>query len=91
MAADDDNPSINRYVGDFEAEASYRYGTQTFTLIGRSTWDAKRGFAQIDWTFPLREKLKGYVQFTTGYGESLIDYNHRQDTIGIGVLLTDWM
>jgi len=89
----DDNPGINRYVGDFEAEASYRFGAQRLTLVGRSTWDAKRGFAQLDWTFPLleKQKLKGYVQFTTGYGESLIDYNHRQNTIGFGVLLTDWM
>lgn len=92
-ADSDDNPGINRYVGDFEAEASYRFGRQRLTLIGRSSWDAKRGFAQLDWTFPLleKQKLKGYVQFTTGYGESLIDYNHRQNTIGIGVLLTDWL
>lgn len=92
-ADNDDNPGINRYVGDFEAEASYRFGAQRLTLIGRSSWDAKRGFAQLDWTFPLleKQKLKGYVQFTTGYGESLIDYNHRQNTIGFGVLLTDWM
>lgn len=92
-ADSDDNPGINRYVGDFEAEASYRFGLQRLTLVGRSSWDAKRGFAQLDWTFPLleKQKLKGYVQFTTGYGESLIDYNHRQNTIGIGVLLTDWM
>lgn len=102
-ADSDDNPGINRYVGDYEAEASYRFGSQTLSLLGRSTWDAKRGFLQLDWTFPLSSllqrdessqgpgQLKGYVQFTTGYGESMIDYNHRQDTIGFGVLLTDWM
>jgi phospholipase A1 len=46
---------------------------------------------QIDWSYPLNQKLRGYVQFSTGYGESLIDYNHHQNTFGIGVLLTDWM
>lgn len=102
-ADSDDNPGINRYVGDYEAEASYRFGSQTLSMLGRSTWDARRGFLQLDWTFPLSSwlqrdessksagQLKGYVQFTTGYGESMIDYNHRQDTIGFGVLLTDWM
>ncbi len=90
-AEDDDNPDINRYVGDYEVEASYRFGVQRLTLIGRSTWEGRRGFAQLDWTFPLYEKLRGYVQFTTGYGESMIDFNHRQNTLGIGILLTDWM
>jgi phospholipase A1 len=51
----------------------------------------QRGFIQFDWSFPLQDRLRGYVQFTSGHGESLIDYNHRQNTLGIGVLLSDWM
>lgn len=90
-ADDDDNPDIRRHVGDFEAVASYRLGKHTFSLLGRSSFGLERGLVQLDWTYPLRTKLKGYLQFTSGHGESLIDYNHRQHTIGIGVMLTDWM
>lgn len=90
-AEDDDNPDITDYVGDFEVVASYRLGGHTLTALGRTGFDFERGFLQLDWSFPLHQNLKGYLQFTTGYGESLIDYDHRQNTLGVGVMLTDWM
>lgn len=90
-AADDDNPRIADYIGDFELLASYRHANHRFSALGRSTFDFRRGYLQLDWSYPIYQKLRGYVQFTTGYGESLIDYDHRQSTLGIGVLLTDWM
>jgi phospholipase A1 len=90
-AEDDDNPDITDYMGDFEVVASYRIGRHTLTALGRSGFDFERGFLQLDWSFPLYQNLKGYVQATTGYGESLIDYDHSQNTLGIGVMLTDWM
>lgn len=88
---DDDNPHITDYLGNFEAVGSYRLNTQMLSVLARSTFELKRGFMQFDWSFPLQGKLRGYVQLTTGYGESLIDYNHRQNTLGLGVLLADWM
>lgn len=90
-AKDDDNPHITKYLGNFEAVASYRLNTHMLSLLGRSSFEMKKGFAQFDWSFPLQGKLKGYLQLTTGYGESLIDYNHQQNTVGLGILLVDWM
>jgi len=52
-----------------------------------------RGFAQLDWATPVLNAIGAarlHVQVTHGYGETLIDYNHKQTTIGIGMSFGDW-
>lgn len=89
----DDNPDITDYIGRGDIVATYATGGHNVSLLLRSNvnfWNF-RGAAQLDWSFPLYNQLKGYVQLFTGYGESMIDYNHYQTTIGAGFLLIDWM
>src|SRR3954447_4056293 len=92
--SNDDNPDIERFLGYGDLLAVYKWNERnTVSLLVRSnlrTSDNKGAF-QLDWSFPLYGRLKGYVQLFSGYGESLIDYNWRQTTFGVGVLLTDWM
>jgi len=33
---------------------------------------------------------RGYIQITSGYGESLTDYNFRQTTLGLGFVYREW-
>lgn len=89
----DDNPDIDHYLGHGELSAFYKYGEQTLGLMLRNNLRRynNKGALQIDWSFPLTRRVKGYVQFFDGYGESLIDYNASSTRIGAGVLLTDWL
>lgn len=92
-AADDDNPDIEDYLGHGDLQAIYQDGGNTYSLLLRNNLQssANRGAVQVNWSFPLHGRLRGYVQYFNGYGESLIDYNHSQQSLGIGVSLADWM
>lgn len=91
--AEDDNPDIEDYLGHGDLLAIYKDGGNTYSLLLRNNLESSpnRGALQANWSFPLHGRLRGYVQYFNGYGESLIDYNHSQQSIGIGVSLTDWM
>lgn len=86
----DDNPDIEDYYGHGDVQAFYTHGRNTWSLLLRNNFDRddNRGALKLNWSFPLHGRLRGYLQYFTGYGESLIDYNHRQQSLGLGVSLT---
>ena len=87
----DDNSDINRYMGYGDLQAYYRFNDrQSLGAIARYNPASGKGGLQLNYTFPLAGRLKGYVQAFHGYGESLLDYNHKHNSIGLGVMLNDW-
>lgn len=88
--AKDDNPDIRDYMGTGDLSVVYTNGGHVLSALGRYSTSGKHGGGQLEWAFPISKALKGYLQVTSGYGASLIDYNHSQTTIGLGVLLLPW-
>ncbi len=88
----DDNPHIEEYFGHGEFRTIYKHGQHTFSLMLRNNLDTpNRGAVELGWSFPMGDRLKGYVQYFNGYGESLIDYDTRVNRLGVGIALTDWL
>jgi phospholipase A1 len=89
----DDNPDIDEYMGNFEFGALYKLDNHSFELMVRNNlnFDDNYGAIQLGWSFPLTDRLRGYVQWFNGYGESLIDYDAHSNSIGFGVQLSDWL
>jgi phospholipase A1 len=85
---DDDNSDIIRYMGHGDVTAIYQWDQQEFSLLARR--NGGYGAVQGTWSFPIQKRLKGYVKLFSGYGETLIDYNWSQTTVGVGILLVDW-
>ena len=92
-ADDDDNPDIEDYLGHGDLQVVYRKGRNAYSLLLRNNFKStdNHGAVKLNWSFPLYGRLKGYVQYFNGYGESLVDYNHSQQSFGVGVSLTEGM
>ncbi|MCF7220611.1 phospholipase A [Marilutibacter chinensis] len=91
--ADDNNADIEDYVGRGDATLVYVHGGHQFSLTGRHSLrgdDRSHGSLQFDWGFPIDNGLRGHLQVFDGYGESMIDYNHRATYIGLGVSMLEW-
>jgi phospholipase A1/A2 len=87
-----DNPDITDWIGSTELAASWLPGESTMQLTARTSfrrWD--RGSLKFEWTHPVfhaqPDGLRYYVQLFSGYGETMLDYNHRQNSIGLGFTL----
>ena len=91
--ANDDNPDIEDYMGSGDLQLTYRDGSHAYSVLLRNNFkrEDNRGALKLNWSFPLYGRLKGYVQYFNGYGESLIDYNHSQQSFGLGISLTEGM
>jgi phospholipase A1 len=91
----DDNPDIQNYWGRSEILADWQlrdFPDTTVSLLARHNLrSTHRGYAQLGVStgYKAPGSSRWYVQLGTGYGESLIDYNHRQTVFGVGLSFND--
>jgi len=87
-----DNPDIKDYAGRVDLmyrSRNGRYGGVNL-LLRNNLRSTNRAFLQLDWRVPSPLNIDFHVQLTAGYGESLLDYNHKQTTLGLGFSFWDW-
>lgn len=93
----DDNPEIENFVGRAEAVATWqvdKLNTLGLTLR-HALRSPARGSVKLDWMLappsaPDYAGLRYHLEFFSGYGDSLIDYNRRRNVLSVGVSLVDW-
>jgi phospholipase A1 len=92
-ASGDDNPDIEKYLGYFDLTGAFEYRHFEFSLLARDNLRSSTNYGAIElgMSFPLYHEIRGYAQYFSGYGESLIDYNHYISRIGVGFMLTDML
>ncbi len=88
----DDNPDLEKFMGygdvTFRWEDIKRKNAATLLLRNNLRSDNK-GFAQIDLQRQVFNNpyLKLHLMLSSGYGASMLDYNHSQTILGLGISL----
>ncbi|WP_226662800.1 phospholipase A [Microbulbifer aggregans] len=85
---DDDNPDLEFYLGHFEFTGGMKNGDHNYSMMLRNNLRSdNKGAVELRWSFPMGRRVRGYVKYFNGYGESLIDYDESVQTLGIGIEL----
>jgi phospholipase A1 len=79
------NPNLMDYMGYGKVKFILPYKRHIFKFQMKNPFSSKRG-SELNYSYPLfgSEDLFLYIKAFTGYGESLIDYNHKVSKLGIG-------
>lgn len=86
------NPDIAYYLGYDNVVFSYKLGRLKTSLeLQNIESGLARGYVQVSASYPVLKAISLYAQFFNGYGQSLIEYNHKNTGFGIGVSLNDWI
>jgi len=86
--SEDDNPDIERYMGYGDVTVARRFGDNELSLLWRGNPSAGNMGTQVDYSWPLfNGNVRGHVQYYYGYGESMIDYDHRNHRLSLGFSL----
>jgi phospholipase A1 len=85
------NPHMAKYLGYEELTLAYKLAKQVVTLQTHGLIERHGRYAtgQVTYSFPITAYLNGFVQIFSGYGQSLIEYNHRTNSIGVGIALNN--
>ncbi|MCV2884108.1 phospholipase A [Aestuariibacter sp. AA17] len=89
----DDNPNIEEYYGYGELSALWHFSERNSLelMLRNNLRKDNKGAIQLGWSFPISDKLFGYVEYFNGYGESLIYYDQHIERLGVGIKLTNWL
>lgn len=87
------NPNIGSYLGYMQVLVAYKMDKQVinFRTYGLGVHGGRHTSAELSYSFPLTCYINGYVQLFSGYGQSLIEYDHRTNSAGVGIAFSNWI
>jgi phospholipase A1 len=88
----DENPDIEDFMGRAQFGLAYKGASHTVAVgIKNNLASENRSGVELNWSFPLNQQFRGFMQVYSGYGENMIDMENYNNRIGFGITLTDWL
>lgn len=86
------NPEIAYYLGYDNIVLSYKIAKLKAAVEAQNIESGyTRGFVKVSLSYPILRSISIFGQFFNGYGQSLIEYNHKNTGFGIGLSLNNWI
>lgn len=86
------NADIAHYLGYDAILFSYKFHSLTASIqVQNLESKLARGSTVLTISYPISKNFSLYGQYFNGYGQSLIEYNHKTQSAGIGIALNDWI
>ena len=98
-ATSDDNPGISDTIGRGEVQVFWNMDKDNTlgATLRHSLASSGRGSARLEWLQTLgtglgggKSNLRLHTQLFSGYGDSMIDYNHKRTVLSLGLSLVDF-
>lgn len=86
---DDDNPNMYQYYGYGDVRAVWTPNRNTFTALLRP--GTQKTSYEVTWSYPISRVFRVYALYYNGYGESLLDYDFKNERFAIGIALNDFL
>jgi phospholipase A1 len=86
------NPEIAHYLGYDTTVFAYNFHKLVASVqVSNIESGFARGNIVAGLSYPISRHFRIYVQYFRGFGQSLIEYNHKTQSAGIGFALNDWI
>lgn len=86
------NRNIAHYLGKDSLLLARKVYQSTLALQLQNVENLpRRGSVMATFSLPITDHVMLYTQYFNGYGQSLIEYNHRTQGLGVGLALNDWI
>ena len=86
------NSRITKYLGHEEFIYNYKFkNNSVFTAMLRNIEHPKHATINLNFSYPISKNIGLYLEIFHGYGQSLIEYQTKTTSAGIGINLSNWI
>lgn len=86
---EDEMAGEQRYFGYGDARLVYTHDKHTLSMMVRP--GTEHTSLETTWSYPISKHIRIMAYYYNGYGESLLDYDHKTERFGIGFAINDFL